>query len=170
MSAMDLDNMNSTDKMLVNLTDNIPIIPAFIFSCENLKPPGSFKMSQSQFQTYLKFGRSTNKALPILGTFSIIFNVFNVIVWTSKQNRNISIAYFLAALAVSDIGLGYTYLIKGLDFNYLVNIKAYRDLANTFTKLNAIYLPYVFEMSNFWITASLATERAICVALPTKAR
>ena len=170
MSAMDLDNINSTDKVLSNLTDNIPIIPATFFSCETFQLPGTFKMSQSQFQTYLKYTKETNKILPILGLISIIFNVFNVIVWTRKQNRNISVSHFLAALAVSDIGLGYTYCIKGLDFNYLIHIKAYRDLANTFTKLNAIYFPFVFGMSNFWITASLATERAICVALPTKAR
>ena len=168
-SAMDLD-FNSTDEVPSNLTDSIRRIPAMFFSCETFKPPGFFKMSQSEFQTYIEIIKATNKTMPFWGIISIIFNVFNVIVWTRKQNKKISVSYFLAALAVSDIGLGYTYFIKGLDSFNLINIKAYRDLANIFIKHNTIYLPFVFTMSNFWITASLATERAICVALPTRAR
>ena len=168
---MDLD-LNSTDEASSsNLTINsIKNVPAIYFSCDTFIPPGFFKMSQSDFQTYIKLVKETNKTLPFWGIISITFNVFNVIVWTRKQNRKISVSYFLAALAASDIGLGYTYFIKGLDSYFLINIKAYRDLADIFIKLNAIYFPFVFSMSNFWITASLFTERAICVALPTRAR
>ena len=108
--------------------------------------------------------------MPVIGALSIIFNVFNVIVWARKRNRSFSISYYLIALAISDIGLGYTYLVKGLDYYYLLSIESYRKIAKTFSILNIVYLPYVFGMSNFWLTVALAVERAVSVAMPTKAR
>ena len=65
-SAMDLD-LNSTDEVPSNLTESIRRIPAMFFSCETFKPPGFFKMSQSEFQTYIEIIKTTNKTMPFFG-------------------------------------------------------------------------------------------------------
>ena len=157
-----------SDTMAIS-NDNNSASLASTFNCETFKPP-IYKMSQSQYLFYIKFTIVTYKIMPVIGALSIIFNTFNVIVWSRKRNGRLSISYYLIALAISDIGLGYTYFIKGLDYYYLLSNKSYRNIAKTFALLNNVYLPYVFGMSNFWLTVALAVERAVSVAMPTKAR
>ena len=161
----ELPNINDTEAISHNNSSSM----ASTFNCETFKP-SIYKMSQSQYLFYVKFTILSYKIMPVIGALSIIFNVFNVIVWARKRNRRFSISYYLIALAISDIGLGYTYLIKGLDYYYLLSIESYRKITKTFSILNIVYLPYVFGMSNFWLTVALAVERAVSVAMPTKAR
>ena len=155
---------NVSDPLDISNDSNLALL-----DCETFQP-SIYKMSQSQYLFYVQFTIVTYKIMPVIGALSIIFNLFNVIVWSRKRNRRLSISYYLIALAISDIGLGYTYFIKGLDYYYLLSNQSYRKIAKTFALFNNVYLPYVFGMSNFWITVALAVERAISVAMPTKAR
>ena len=166
---MEFHDGNRTDLTITDWT-NVTTAPIQGFSCEAFKPPLLHKFSYEQFTNYIKVTAIIYKLLPFIGGLSVVFNIFNVIIWTRRNNRKFSISYYLIALAISDVGLGYTFLIKGLDNYYLYSIKSYRKLAHIFILLNNIYLPYVFGMSNFWITMALTIERAICIALPTKAR
>ena len=97
----ELPNINDTAAISHNNSSSM----ASTFNCETFKP-SIYKMSQSQYLFYVKFTILSYKIVPVIGALSIIFNVFNVIVWARKRNRRFSISYYLIALAISDIGLG----------------------------------------------------------------
>ena len=172
---MGTEHFNDSGVTLLSLHNNMTMelvtqnstLPSF--NCDSFKPSIYRKMTQSKFEYYYSFSRVVYAMLPFVGLLSLIFNIFNVIIWTRHQNKKLSISYYLIALAISDIGLGYTYVTKGMDLGF-IKIEKYRKIIPVSVPINNVYLPYVFGMINFWITMALTIERAICVAFPTRAR
>ncbi len=139
-------------------------------NCAIISVPKAYKMTLDEFRYYSKMESRNKYIWPLIGLIGLILNSINIRIWMNRENRRTSVSYYLTAMAVSDIIFGSHLLLRGCEHAfYLYQYPVYRQIFQVNGNVDH-YLYWVGIMATMWLTAAVTIERAICVALPTKAR
>ena len=153
----------------INENSNKPV-PKEQERCKNITVPKAYKMTLDEFTYYSKMESRNKYIWPLIGLIGLTLNSINIKIWMNRENRKTSVSYYLTAMAVSDIIFGAHLLLRGCEHAfYLYQYPVYRKIFQVNGSVDH-YLYWVGIMATMWLTAAVTIERAICVALPTKAR